>query len=148
MPDKKFPNRFSEETRQLQGKKSGLLFYARWQAEINDPIESARAFAKAAHMEEDIATRLEAEGYPQQAMVSWVSAASCYLMAHDFAQALRVCELIEDKPFAERYQDVFRDIKTDCESQIAKPLVMTDNKGHSNSAQVFRAERNDIRSIP
>ena len=95
-------------------------------------------------MEEDIATRLEAEGYPQQAMVSWVSAASCYLMAHDFAQALRVCELIEDKPFAERYQVVFRDIKTDCETQIAEPIMMTDNKGHSDSAQVFRAERNDI----
>jgi len=38
MTTRKRSYRFSEETRQLQGKKSGLLFYARWQAAINDPI--------------------------------------------------------------------------------------------------------------
>ena len=91
MTHSKRPHRFSEETRRLQGEKSGLLFYARERAAANDPIESACAFAKAARMEEAIATRLEAEGYSLEATISWVSAASCYHLAHDFAESLRVC---------------------------------------------------------
>ena len=134
MTHRKFPHRFSEETRRLKTDKTNLLFYARERAAANDPIESARAFEKAAHMEEEIAPRLEAEEYPTEAMISWISAASCYLMAHDFAQALRVCELVEKKPVAEeRYRDILQSIKTDCETQIAKPIVITAGKKHSDS---------------
>ena len=132
MTNRKRPYRFSEETRQLDAEKSGLLFYARERAAANDSIESARVFAKAAQMEEEIAIRLEAEGYPPEAMISWVSAASCYFMAHDFAQALRVCELAEDKPFVERYQDILQQIQTECETHITEPIVLT---GDSDSAR-------------
>jgi hypothetical protein len=116
------PHRFSDETRQLDAEKSGLLFYARERAAANDPIEAARTFAKAARMEEDIATRVEAEGYPADAMIAWISTASCYLMAHDYAQALRVCEVVAEKPYAERYQDILQEIKADCEKAIVNPF--------------------------
>ena len=125
MTHRKFPHRFSEETRRLQTDKTSLLFYARERAAANDPIESARAFAKAGRMEEDIATRLEVEGYPTDAMISWISAASCYWMGYDFAEALRVCELMEGKPDAQRYRDILQQIKTDCETRITTPFAIT-----------------------
>ena len=133
MPNGKRPHRFSEETRRLDAEKSGLLFYARERAAANDPIESGRAFAKAAQMEEEIAIRLEAEGYHLEATISWVSAASCYHLAHDFAEALRVCELVEEKPFVARDRNILQQIKTNCETQMAKPIVMIGDSGHSHS---------------
>ncbi|MBM3238693.1 hypothetical protein FJZ31_20565 [Candidatus Poribacteria bacterium] len=136
--NKKHPHRFSEEIRQLEVDKTNLLFYARERAAANEPIESARAFAKAARMEEEIAPLMEAEGYLQDAVISWVSAASCYHLGHNLAEALRICELVEKKPFGERYRDILQKIKIDCEKRMATPVTMTGDREHRDSPHPIR----------
>jgi hypothetical protein len=133
MTNKKRPHRFSEKIRQLEVDKTNLLFYARERAAANEPIESARAFAKAARMEEEIAPLMEAEGYLQDAVISWVSAASCYHLGHNLAEALRICELVEKKPFGERYRDILQKIKIDCEKRMVTPVAMIGDREHRDS---------------
>jgi hypothetical protein len=135
--NKKRPHRFSEKFRQLEADKSGLLFYARERASANDPIEAARAFAKAARMEEEIAPLMEAEGYLQDAVISWVSAASCYHLGHNLAEALRICELVEKKPFGERYRDILQKIKIDCEKRMVTSVAMTGDREHCDSPHPY-----------
>jgi hypothetical protein len=136
MTDKKRSHRYSEKIRQLEVDKTSLLFYARERAAANEPIESARAFAKAARMEEEIAPLMEAEGYLQDAVISWVSAASCYHLGHNLAEALRICELVEKKPFGERYRDILQKIKMDCEKRMATPVAMIGNREHCDSPRL------------
>jgi len=133
MTNKKRSHRFSEKIRQLEVDKTSLLFYARERAAANEPIESARAFAKAARMEEEIAPLMEAEGYLQDAVISWVSAVSCYHLGHNLAEALRICELVEKKLFGERYRDILQKIKMDCEKRMATPVAMIGNREHCDS---------------
>ena len=120
----KHSSRFSEKIKRLEANKTNLLFCARERIAAEQPIEAARAFAQAAQLEEEIATVLKGDGFLKDALISWVSAASCYHLAGDFSEALRVSELVLSNPDGERYRDVIERIKIDCEEKIAALIAM------------------------
>lgn len=88
---------YSNELLQLINRKSSLLLRA--EAELAQPKSNGsetakRMFAEAAELELAIFARRQQEGHIQRLYLTLVSAASCYLSAGSFADALQLFEQI------------------------------------------------------
>jgi hypothetical protein len=77
-------------------------------------------FNEAAEQEIQIAHLLEAYGHTEDALISWVSAASCYMNAGDFSRAGKLFEFILTKNIRPRLRRDVKRFKKKCETENNK----------------------------
>ncbi|MBM3237483.1 hypothetical protein FJZ31_14430 [Candidatus Poribacteria bacterium] len=133
---------YSDEIRQLMRKKSGILFSAHRRKDDGILDEATAMFIEAGELEEQIARLLEndsqpkAEGVPvlslrritkvqrsehsENAVIHWVSAASCYMNAGDFSRAGKLFEFILTKDIRPRLRREVKKFKKRCETENKK----------------------------
>jgi len=98
-----------ETLRQLMRKKSGILFSANRRKDDGILDEATAMFTESGKLEEQIARLLENDlQQPENAVIHWVSAASCYMNAGDFSKAEELFEFILSKDIRPRLR---RDVK-------------------------------------
>ncbi|MFQ6042136.1 MAG: hypothetical protein ACE5PV_14865 [Candidatus Poribacteria bacterium] len=108
---------YSDEIRQLIRKKSGVLFSAHKRKDDGFLEEASALFNEAAEQEIRIAHLLEASGHKEDAFISWVSAASCYMNAGDFSRAGKLFEFILTKNIRPRLRREVKKFKKRCETE-------------------------------
>jgi len=92
---------YSEELHKLLGKASSEILQARTAMAMIDgdnPKASKQLFIQAAETEQMAAQRLESEGHVEDVYISLVSAASCYQMAEQQAEALSLFQKALERP--------------------------------------------------
>ena len=130
---------YSDEIRQLIRKKSGILFSAH--RRIDDSIldEATTMFIEAGELEEQIAHLLENDSQPkakgvgelrggttkqtehsENAVIHWISAASCHMNAGDFSRAGKLFEFILTKNIRPRLRRDVKKFKKRCETENKK----------------------------
>ncbi|MBC8233189.1 hypothetical protein H8E77_26885 [bacterium] len=111
---------YSDKIRQLIRKKSGVLFSAHRRKDDGLFEEANALFNEAAEQEVQIAHFLEASGQRENALISWVSAASCYMNAGDFSRAGKLFEFILTKNIRPRLRRDVKKFKKRCETENKK----------------------------
>jgi len=108
---------YSDEIRQLMRKKSGILFSAHRRRDDSILDEATTMFIEAGELEEQIAHLLENDSQPkaegvgersehsENAIIHWISAASCYMNAGDFSRAGKLFEFILTKISAQDFDE-------------------------------------------
>ena len=112
---------YSDEIRQLITKKSNTLFRARFKKSEGDFEEARALFEETAQQEEQIARLLEVSGNPLDALISWVSAGSCYMKAEKYQIAQAIFEGTQKKPLLpEALQKELHRLKGQCQTALKK----------------------------
>jgi hypothetical protein len=128
---------YSNEIRQLMRKKSGILFSAHRRKDDGILDEATAMFIEAGELEEQIAHLLENDSQPkaeavgeqnersENAVIHWVSAASCYMNAGDFSRAGKLFEFILTKDIRPRLRRDVKKFKKRCETENKKKQNQT-----------------------
>jgi len=134
---------YSDEIRQLMRKKSGILFSAHRRRDDSILDEATTMFIEAGELEEQIAHLLENDSQPkaegvgelrggttkqtehfENAVIHWISAASCYMNAGDFSRAGKLFEFILTKNIRPRLRRDVKKFKKRCETENKKKTKM------------------------
>ena len=134
---------YSDEIRQLMRKKSGILFSAHRRRDDSILDEATTMFIEAGELEEQIAHLLENDSQPkaecgfpplggqeggfgersehsENAVIHWISAASCYMNAGDFSRSGKLFEFILTKNIRPRLRRDIKKFKKRCETENKK----------------------------
>ena len=102
-------------------KKSGILFSAHRRKYDGILGEATAMFTEAGELEEQIARLLENDSqHSENAVIHWVSSASCYMNAGDFSKAGDLFEFILSKDIRPRLRRDVKKFKKKCETEIKK----------------------------
>ena len=123
---------YNDEIRQLMRKKSGILFSAHRRKDDGILDEATAIFIEAGELEEQIARLLENDSQPkaegvgersehsENAVIHWISAASCYMNAGDFSRSGKLFEFILTKNIRPRLRRDIKKFKKRCETENKK----------------------------
>lgn len=100
----KLQHKDNDESNKLMKEVSSLLFRANAHASSGCKEEAAAFFERAAGKERLIAQQLEDDGYSNNAVICWMSAASHYADAGKYRIAASLLEEILPKPTSEGFR--------------------------------------------
>jgi hypothetical protein len=114
---------YSDDVQRIIGDKSSTLLQARLCQSLGLKQEAEKFFDFAANKEERIANLLEAGGNVEDALINWISAASCYNMAGKYHQARDLFTFILNrykKYMTEKRLNEVKQLKEECDEAIKK----------------------------
>ena len=116
------PFPYSDTIRQLNHQKSGFLLRAQ-ELQKNGEVagEAILLFSKAAEIEMQIAHLLQ-DAEHENAIIHWVSAASCYMQAKNYQTALEQLDWVLTQPIPPRLRRDVEKFRRRCRHQIKDRL--------------------------
>lgn len=112
---------YSDDVHRLIGDKSSTLLQARLCLSLGLKKEAEKFFDFVANKEEQIANLLEASGHFEDAVINWISAASCYSMAEKHHKARELFQFIlhrHSQYMTKKRLSEVRQLKEECDEAL------------------------------
>ena len=98
--------------------KSNLLLQARFVQSGGNLVEAQALFEETAKKEEDIANALDFLGDSENALISWASAASCYLKANKPVAAQKRLEQLMERILTSAWKREIEKLQEECQNRL------------------------------
>jgi len=98
--------------------KSNLLLQARFSQSSGEQADAQALFEETAKKEEEIAHALDSLGDAENALISWASAASCYLKASKPVSAQKILEQLMERPLTIAWKREIETLQEECQNRL------------------------------
>jgi hypothetical protein len=98
--------------------KSNLLLQSRFSQSSGEQADAQAFFEETAKKEEEIAHALDFLGDAENALISWASAASCYLKASKPVAAQKVLKQLMERPLTAAWKHEIEKLQEECQNRL------------------------------